>query len=91
MNHQRHHQMLRALFLSAKSFVDIHDLVLEAKLDESKLNCFYNKFAILEILKYEPDMKIKLWKNGIYYVSNYKISPEEYLQDVIKAELDLDN
>jgi hypothetical protein len=48
-----------------------------------------NRVAVEECLQYE-DIHIRLWKNGIYYITHYDISltPEKYLEDVIKCELE---
>ena len=87
---KRRRTLTKALLRSANKVVDICDLVLEARLDEKEVSLLVgdNKCAILEILKYEEDERVRLWRNGVYYFSNLNVSPEEYLRDIIEYEMD---
>lgn len=88
---ERRHTVLKALYRSARKIVFIEDLVLEARLKEEDLtsNSILNRVAVEECLQYE-NIHIRLWKNGIYYITHYdtSLTPERYLEDIIKYELE---
>ena len=87
----RKRTLLKALYLSARKIVFIEDLVIEARLKEEDLtsNSILNRVAVEECLQYE-DIHIRLWKDGLYYITHYdtSLTPEKYLEDIIKCELE---